>query len=95
MPNVCAPVQLGAPGREQTTKGDLKSLKRAISHLQDTEEMGVRYVALDLATSRLVLFTDASFSNVKYLKSQLRFVILMADESNNANLLHYALSLCR
>ncbi len=47
---------------------------------------------MDENTLRLVLFTDASFANSDNLKSQIGFVLALADASGNANIIHYGSS---
>lgn len=56
--------------------------------------MGLSYVHLDLASAKLVLFTDASFANARGLTSQLGYVILMVDKDCRANVIHYGSSRC-
>lgn len=53
------------------------------------------YKKLDMDTMRLALITDASFANAKQLRSQLEFLILMADRNETANLIHFGSSRCR
>lgn len=94
-PDVCAPVQLVAPGREPTSKDEYRTLKKVITHLQATADVGLNFVPLELETCRLVLFTDASFANARDLKSQLGFLLLMADANDNANIVHFGSSRCQ
>lgn len=39
--------------------------------------------------AKLLMFTYASFSNARNLRSQLGFIILVADKKGNANMIHY------
>lgn len=47
-PNVCAAVQLIAPGREAIDEAQLTSLREAIRHLKNTSEVGLDFVRLDV-----------------------------------------------
>lgn len=70
-------------------------LASVIKHMKQTKDMGLRYVPLSMDGAKLLLFTDSSFANARDLRSQLGFVILLADEHGNANVIHYASSRCR
>lgn len=91
-PDVCANVQLISKGAEPSTSEEHGILSRTIRHLQNTKDMGLTYEKLDMESVKLVLITDASFSNARKLKSQLRYVVLMMDGSENANIIHYGSS---
>jgi hypothetical protein len=49
----------------------------------------LRFVKLDLNSLRLVAFTDSSFANNDDFTSQLGYVIALADQYNNANIIHW------
>lgn len=68
-PEVRAPVQLVAPGRDPTTKDEYKSLKRVINHLREMVDTVLNFANLDLYTCRLVLFTEESFANARDLNN--------------------------
>lgn len=93
-PDVCAPVQLVAPGSTPTTDEEYKLFKRTVKHLKATSTQGLHYVPLDLTTTRLVLLTDSSFANAQGLKSQLGYIIAMVDEKDNCNIVHYGSNRC-
>lgn len=42
-----------------------------------------------------MLVTDASFANARSLKSQLGYIILMVDDEDNCNVVHYGSNRCR
>ena len=94
-PDICAAVQLIAPGNAPTTPAEFKSLSKSIKFLQETKDQGLTYVNLDLRSARIVLLTDASFANAAGMKSQLGYLILMADDNGNCNLLHYGSNKCQ
>ena len=94
-PDIATPFQLLAPGNQPTTPAQFKSLTKAITFLKSTKGQGLHYVPLNLNTARLVLITDASFANAEGLKSQLGYLILMADKNGNCNVLHYGSNKCQ
>jgi hypothetical protein len=50
---------------------------------------------LNRSTLKLLVFTDASFTNNKDLLSQIGYVIILANASNNANTIHWSLVKCK
>lgn len=94
-PDVCAPVQLVAPGNQPITKPEYSQLTRSIKFLKSTARTGLKFVPLDIDTMRVVIMSDASFANARGGKSQLGFVIAMVDKNNRANIVHYASCRCR
>lgn len=93
-PDTCAPIQLIAPGNAPTTKSEFKTLKKATAFLKDTKEQGLNFVPLNLDNVRLVVVTDASFANAPGSKSQLGYIIMMVDDDNNSNIIHYGSNRC-
>lgn len=77
--DICPPFQLVAPGNSATTDAEFKSLRKTIAFLHKTKGQGLRFIRLDLPTTRLVLLTDDSFANATGMKSQLGYVLLMVD----------------
>jgi hypothetical protein len=61
---------------------------------QKTADEGLHFVRLDLDTVRVVVYCDASFANAEGYRSQLGFAVLMVDDDNNANLVHYGSQRC-
>jgi hypothetical protein len=41
---------------------------------------GITYILLELATAKLFVFVDGSFANNKNLSSQIRYIIILANE---------------
>jgi hypothetical protein len=41
---------------------------------------GITYILLELATAKLFVFVDGSFANNKDLSSQIRYIIILANE---------------
>lgn len=94
-PDICAPVQLIAPGKNEVTDKDIKSLKKTTKFLKETIEQGLTFVPLNLETMRLVLMTDASFANAQGMKSQLGYLIMLVDDEGNCNIVHYGSNRCK
>lgn len=94
-PDVCANIQLIAPGAQKTTEDEFRTLKKTMDHLSATKERGLTYKRIDMSTMRLIVISDASFANTRNLRSQLGFIILMADETGTANIIHYGSSQCK
>ena len=94
-PDICAPVQLIAPGSTPPSRGDMKTLNKVTKFLKATIDQGLNYVPLNLGKARLVLMTDASFANASGMKSQLGYILLMADDKGDCNVLHYASNRCK
>lgn len=94
-PDACANVQLLAPGTEEITKTEFKTLKRTLDHLRETKEDGLTFCPLDMETMRMVLISDASFANARGGKSQLGYIVAMVDGTGRANIIHFASNRCR
>lgn len=76
-PEICAAVQLIAPGAEQqkASSQNFYELEKVIKHLKETPEDGISFVPIGMDTAKLIMFLDASFANAPDLKSQLGYVI--------------------
>ena len=57
----------------------LKNINRLVKHVKDTIDLKIKFVTLDKATLRLVVFSDGSFARNEELSSQSGFIVLMAD----------------
>ena len=66
-------------------------------------DRGLRYVPVDLANAKLMVFVDGSFANNKDLSSQLGFVMMLVNESAETdntftirgNVIHYSSTKCK
>lgn len=94
-PDLCAPVQLIAPGGEPASKGEYKMLDKAVNFAKETIMQGLTFVHIDLNTARIVLMTDASFANAKGFRTQLGYLILLADDEGRCNIIHYGSNRCK
>lgn len=94
-PDICANVQLIAPGTNPVSDDDYKTLNSTIKHLHNTKHIGLKYKTLTIEEVKLVLVTDASFANARNLRSQIGFVLMMVDNDGVANIIHYGSSRCK
>lgn len=76
-------------------ENDVKALNKRLQWQLDNSTRGLRFVHLDAATLKLVVFTDASFANNKDLSSQIGYVIALVDGNNKANVLHWSSIKCK
>ena len=57
-------------------------LNKYIKWQIDHPDQGLKFVQLDVSLLRLIVFTDASFTNNQNLSSQIGYVICLVDASN-------------
>ena len=76
-------------------EGDVKALNKRLQWQIDNSTKGLRFVKLDKDALKLLVFTDASFANNKDLSSQIGFLLVLADESNQANIVHWSSIKCK
>ncbi|EED15482.1 conserved hypothetical protein [Talaromyces stipitatus ATCC 10500] len=76
-------------------KEDIKLLNRRLQWQIDNPSRGLKFVKLDINSIKLYAFVDAAFANNKDLSSQIGFVIVLADASNNANIVHWSSVKCK
>lgn len=88
-PDLSASVQLLAKSSTTPEISDYKKLKKISERCKETSEHELNFIQIDMSTVRLALFTDASFANTDSHRSQLGFVLLMVDDNNDANIIHY------
>jgi hypothetical protein len=74
---------------------DIKSLNKRLSWQIENADRGLSFVKLDVNTLQLLAFTDASFANNKDLSSQIGYVLVLADASNKANIIHWSSVKCK
>lgn len=82
----------------QTTnplKDDVNALNKRLKWQMDNKLRGLNFVKLDINRLRLYIFTDASFANNKDFSSQIGYVLVLADSSNQANLIHWSSTKCK
>lgn len=94
-PDLCASVQLLASQISKPTSDTYKRIESCVERCKTTHEIGLKFKRLNVNELRLALFTDASFANTDNFKSQIGFVIVLTDDSNTGNIIHYGSSRCR
>lgn len=94
-PDLCSSVQLLASQVISNSVSCYNKLNNIIKWCHETSAIGLTFVPLDKSSLRLMLFTDASFANANKLKSQIGFILVLADASNNANIIHYGSMCCK
>lgn len=93
-PDVCAAVQLIAPGSTKVEDAQFKSLGKAVPHLKETKKIGFDFVKLDIASVCVVVWPDASFAKAIGMKSQLGFVNPLPYGQKRAYIDHYGFNRC-
>src|SRR3982751_3170746 len=61
----------------------------------DNLTRGLTFVSLNIYSLNLIIFTDTSFANNKDLSSQIRFVIVLIDQNQTTNIIHWSLIKCK
>ncbi|KAF7893815.1 hypothetical protein EAF00_007329 [Botryotinia globosa] len=72
-----------------------RMLNKRLKWQIENKAMGLTFVLLDLDSTQLVSFTDSSFANNADLTSQIGYFLVIVDEDNNANIIHYSSIKCR
>ena len=72
-----------------------KSLNKRLSWQIENTNRGLKFIKLDINTLQFLVFTDASFANNKDLSSQISYVLVLADASNKANIVHWSSIKCK
>lgn len=79
----------------EPTENDVKKLNKRIQWQIENAARGLRFVKLEKETLRLLVFTDASFANNRDLSSQIGYVLVLADDTGRANILHWSSTKCK
>lgn len=74
---------------------DAKILNKRLQWQIDNSGRGLRFVQLDITSLKVIVFTDASFANNQNLSSQIGYVIVLADDSNKANIIYWSSIKCK
>lgn len=95
--DLSAAAQHQAPGETE-----VKALNKRLQWQEDNLDRGLRFIPLDLQTAKLFIFVDASFANNKDLSSQIGYIHVLANETEeneafiiNGNVTHYSSTKCR
>jgi hypothetical protein len=74
---------------------DIKALNKRLQWQIDNSTRGLRFVKLDIETLKLLVFTDSSFANNKDFSSQIGYILVLADNQNRANIVHWSSVKCK
>ena len=94
-PDVCASIQLVAPGSKPTSDEEYKTFKRTVKSMIATRDQGLNFIKLDIPSTKLILLTDASFANAEGMKSKLGYMIAMVDKFKRCNIIHFGSNKCK
>jgi len=91
----CAISMLSQVTEVQYGIGNIKEVNRIIRYLQATPDVSLRYHKLDVDSLRMLVYVDASYNNTTNNRSQLGYIILLADKTDRCSILHYASLKCK
>lgn len=74
---------------------EISFLNGRIQWQKENADRGLKYVKLDEKSLRMIIFTDSSFANNTDLSSQIGYVMVLADASDKANILHWSSTKCK
>jgi hypothetical protein len=93
---------------QNPTEKDIQALNKQLKWQLKNLDRGIKYIALKLDHMKLFVFVDSSFVNNKDFSSQIRYLIILANETANkaanettngmdefiikGNLIHYSLT---
>jgi len=88
---------------QQPTDTDYGKLNHRLHWQAENLQRGLRYIPLDLATAKLMVFTDGSFANNQDLSSQLGYLLVLVNESGRqdntfdirGNVIHWSSTKCK
>ncbi|KAF7570471.1 hypothetical protein PtrM4_104730 [Pyrenophora tritici-repentis] len=87
---------------QQPSDEDIKALNKRLKWQIENLDRGLRYITVNLTEAKLMVFVDGSFANNKDLSSQLGFVLMLVNESIDANtftiqgnIIHYSSTKCK
>ena len=92
----------------EPTNGDIKKLNKQLEWQKENSSRGLTFIPLKTGVLpktgetpkvrvplKLVIFTDSSFANNADYSSQIGYVIALADDEDNANILHWSSTKCK
>lgn len=88
-------VQLIASENANVGNTQFKSLKKTMDRPKKTSDVGFRFINLDIDSAKVVVLSDASFANAPGSKRQVGPAVLMVDDRNHVDVVHYGSSRCR
>lgn len=104
--SICQPessfdLSVAAQVRDPQEK-DYMNINRRLQWQIDHLDRGLKYIPINLAAAKLIVFADGSFANNNDLSSQLGFVLMLVNERNcsnsfdlTGNLIHWSSTKCK
>jgi hypothetical protein len=91
-----------ATQHQEPGKDEIKALNTRLKWQIENQDRGLRFVPLELPTSKLFVFVDGSFANNQDLSSQIGFIIILGNEEErngsfvlNRNIVGYSSTKCK
>lgn len=72
-----------------------KDVRALLDDAQESAAFGLTFVRLDFESVKVVVFSDASFGNLKDYSSQMGYLIFVVDGDGNAIIIHCTSNKCR
>ena len=89
-PDLCCATAMASQVTENTfCERSISTINKVINHLKSTKNTTMSYHPLDMDSLRLVVFSDAAFTNSMNLSSQLGYILLLADGNYNCHVIHF------
>ncbi|KHJ36427.1 hypothetical protein EV44_g3709 [Erysiphe necator] len=96
-PEACYDLSVAAQTKNPS-KDDLSKLNKRLQWQKNNLDRGLNNVVLNLRHAKLFIFVDASFANNEDLSSQIGYIIVIANETNQedhkftitSNIIHYS-----
>lgn len=92
--SVAAQIDHSAFPNDPSDDETIKNLNKRIYWQMNNPDRCLTFKPLNLSTVKLVVFTDASYANNRDMSSQIGYVIVMMDDNDNANLVHWTSIKC-
>jgi hypothetical protein len=87
---------------QQPADDDYVKLNRRLQWQAESLQRGLQYIPVDLATAKLMVFTDGSFANNQDLSSQLGYLLVLVNKSSQdstfdirGNVIHWSSTKCK
>ena len=89
-PDICVDANRLAQGTEELFSIEhVKKYNKIVRYLHATKDRSLEMNKLDRKSIHIRAYSDASFATNYDLSSQLGYIVMLADEYNNADILHY------
>jgi len=76
-------------------KEDTKQLNKCLNWQIKNANRGLKFIKLDIKTLQLLVFMDTSFTNKKDLSSQIGYILILANATKKANIVHWSSVKCK